>query len=156
MYCTVLYCTVLLTNPRLGLVTDLDLSYLDLTQESRRSLAAAVRRFRRIWMRCASMCRGMFSPCRHVTRYCHLTRDQLEAVLRALASVQRITTLSLDSVPLAEVSVETSASVLVMSSYCQVGAATLVPAVTRAEDLDLNNTQLSRPQLDQVSCDWWP
>ena len=94
------------------------------------------------------------SPCRHVTRYCHLTRDQLEAVLRALASVQRISTLSLDSVPLAEVSVETSASVLVMSSHCQVGAATLVPAVTRAEDLDLNNTQLSRPQLDQVSCDW--
>ena len=40
-----------MTNPRLGLVTDLDLSYLDLTQESRRSLAAAVRRFRRIWMR---------------------------------------------------------------------------------------------------------
>ena len=93
-------------------------------------------------------------PCRHVARYCHLTRDQLEAVLRALASVQRISSLSLDSVPLAEVSVETSASVLVMSSHCQVGAATLVPAVTRAEDLDLNNTQLSRPQLDQVSCDW--
>ena len=50
-----------------------------------------------------------------LARYCHLTRDQLEAVLRALASVQRISTLSLDSVPLAEVSVETSASVLVMS-----------------------------------------
>ena len=143
-----------MTNPRLGLVTDLDLSYLDLTQESRRSLAAAVRRFRRIWMRCASLGRGMFSPCRHVARYCHLSRDQLEAVLRALASVQRITSLSLDSVPLAEVSVETSVSVLVMSSHCQVGAATLVPAVTRAEDLDLNDTQLSRPQLDQVSCDW--
>ena len=66
LYCTVLYCTVLLTNPRLGLVTDLDLSYLDLTQESRRSLAAAVRRFRRIWMRFASLDRGMLSPCRHV------------------------------------------------------------------------------------------
>ena len=94
------------------------------------------------------------SPCCHVARYCHLTRDQLEAVLRALTSARRISTLSLDSVPLAEVSVETSASVLVMSSHCQVGAATLVPAVTRTEDLDLNNTQLSRPQLDQVSCDW--
>ena len=66
LYCTVLYCTVLLTNPRLGLVTDLDLSYLDLTRESRRSLAAVMRRFRRIWMRFASLGRGVFSPCRHV------------------------------------------------------------------------------------------
>ena len=50
-----------------------------------------------------------------LARYCHLTRDQLEAVLRALSSAQRIDTLSLDSVPLAEVSVETSVSILVMS-----------------------------------------
>ena len=76
----------LLDNPRLSRVTNIDLSYLDLTNESERSLRTIFRRFRRILL-----------------RYCQVSKNQLHCIIQILERVTSVNELSLDSVTLSDV-----------------------------------------------------
>ena len=76
----------LLDNPRLSRVTNIDLSYLDLTHESERSLRTIFRRFRRILL-----------------RYCQVSKNQLDCIIQILEQVTSVNELSLDSVTLSDV-----------------------------------------------------
>ena len=76
----------LLDNPRLSQVNHIDLSYLDLTQESDKSLTTIFRRFRRILM-----------------RYCQVSQKQLYCIVKILESVTTVKQLCLDSVTLSDI-----------------------------------------------------
>ena len=64
-------------------VIKIDLSYLDLTQESKQNIRKIFRRFRKISL-----------------RYCNVSKDQLRVAIQTLQTLPGLEALSLDSLPL--------------------------------------------------------
>jgi len=79
----------LLTNPRLCRVNEIDLSYLDLTQESTENLMLMIKRFRRILL-----------------RYCQMSLSQLSTIVETMRSLDYLEMLSLDSICLSDINAE--------------------------------------------------
>lgn len=132
----------------LSRVFKIDLSYLDLTQESNEDIARIFRRFRKISM-----------------RYCHVSKDQLLVAIQTLHTLTGLESLSLDSLSLTLVpghylsQAVTRVQDLSLSNtgltHSQLGHILVQLPISRVQSLSLSGQDLSslEPGLLCLPCD---
>ena len=132
---------------RLSRVVKIDLSYVDLTQESNKNIARIFRRFRRISM-----------------RYCNVTNDQLLVAFHTMRAVTDLEVLSLDCLSLTHIpdhdlSLVTRAQDLSLSNsgltHSQLSRILVQLPLSRLQSLCLSGQDLSSfaPGLLCLPCD---